>query len=65
VRYYSFKQIDLKGKVPFVMLLVPIVVLVAVALDPPQMLYTVFFLYAFSAPVITLWQIRQIRRRPR
>lgn len=63
IRYYSFKQIDLKGRVPFVVLLVPVVVLVAVALDPPQMLFTIFFLYAFSAPAITLWQIRKIRRR--
>lgn len=63
IRYYSFKQIDLKGRVPFVVVLLPVVILTAIALDPPQMLFTVFFVYAFSAPVITLWQIRRIRRR--
>lgn len=63
IRYYSFKQIDLKGRVPFVVVLLPVVILAAIALDPPQMLFTVFFVYAFSAPAITLWQIRRIRRR--
>jgi CDP-diacylglycerol--serine O-phosphatidyltransferase len=63
IRYYSFKQVDLKGRVPFVVVLIPVVILAAIAIDPPQMLFTVFFVYAFSAPAITLWQIRRIRRR--
>jgi CDP-diacylglycerol--serine O-phosphatidyltransferase len=63
IRYYSFKQIDLKGRVPFVVVLIPVVIFAAIAIDPPQMLFTVFFVYAFSAPAITLWQIRRIRRR--
>lgn len=63
IRYYSFKQIDLKGKVPFVVVLFPVVIFAAIAIDPPQMLFTVFFVYAFSAPAITLWQVRRIKRR--
>ena len=63
IRYYSFKQVDLRGRVPFVVVLIPVVILAAIAIDPPQILFTVFFVYAFSAPVITLWQIRRIRRR--
>ncbi len=63
IRYYSFKQVDLKGRVPFVVVLIPVVILAAIAIDPPQILFTVFFVYAFSAPAITLWQIRRIRRR--
>lgn len=63
VRYYSFKQIDFKGKVPFVVLLVPVLIFVAIAIDPPQILFTIFFVYAFSGPVINLWQLRRMRRR--
>lgn len=63
IRYYSFKQIDLKGKVPFVVLLIPVLIIAAIAVNPPQTLFTVFFVYAFSGPLITLWQLRKIRRR--
>lgn len=63
IRYYSFKQIDLRGRVPFVVVLIPVVIFAAIAIDPPQILFTIFFAYAFSAPMITLWQIRRIRRR--
>lgn len=63
IRYYSFKQIDLKGRVPFVVLLIPVLIIAGIAIDPPQVLFAIFFVYAFSGPLITLWQIRQIRRR--
>lgn len=63
IRYYSFKQIDLKGKVPFVVLLIPVLIMAAIAVNPPQTLFSVFFVYAFSGPLLTLWQLRKIRRR--
>ncbi len=63
IRYYSFKKIDLKGKVPFVVLIIPVLILVGIAIDPPQALFAIFIIYAFSGPVMTLWQLRQIRRR--
>jgi CDP-diacylglycerol--serine O-phosphatidyltransferase len=63
IRYHSFKQIDLRGKIPFIVLLIPVLVIVAIAVDPPQILFTIFFCYAFSGPLLTLWQLRKIRRR--
>lgn len=63
IRYHSFKQIDLKGKVPFVVLSIPVLIIAAVAIDPPQTLFIVFFVYAFSGPLNTLWQLRKIKRR--
>jgi CDP-diacylglycerol--serine O-phosphatidyltransferase len=63
IRYHSFKQIDLRGKVPFFVLFIPVLVIVAVAMAPPQMLFATFLLYAFSGPVITLWQLRKMRKR--
>lgn len=63
IRYNSFKQIDFRGKIPFVAVLLPVIMLVTVVMYPPETLFTVFFVYAFSGPVITLWQVRRIRRR--
>lgn len=65
IRYHSFKKIDLKGKVPFIVMLVPILVLTAIALDPPEILFGTFFVYAISGPVMTLWQLRRLSRRVR
>ncbi len=62
IRYNSFKKIDFKGKISFLMLLIPVLVMVAIALEPPEMLFTIFFVYALSGPVMTLWQLRKIRR---
>ncbi|MHB1949178.1 MAG: CDP-alcohol phosphatidyltransferase family protein [Gammaproteobacteria bacterium] len=62
IRYHSFKQIDWKGKVPFFVVVVLVLVIVGIAVDPPQVLFGIFFLYAFSGPVITLWQVRKVRK---
>ena len=61
VRYNSFKEFDLKGRVPFVFALTIVLVFAAVSYDPPVVLFGVFFGYAVSGPVMTLWQIRQKR----
>jgi CDP-diacylglycerol--serine O-phosphatidyltransferase len=62
IRFHSFKKIDLKGKVPFFAVLVSVLILAAVALEPEQVLFTGFFVYALSGPVLTLHQIRKMRR---
>ena len=61
VRYRSFKDLDLKGKVPFVAILVVVLVFVLISIDPPQVLFTVFVGYALSGPVMTLLTLRQRR----
>jgi len=63
VRYYSFKELDLKGKVPFVAILVVILIFVLVSLDPPQVLFGTFVLYAISGPVTTVWLLLRRRRQ--
>ncbi|RBP81942.1 CDP-diacylglycerol--serine O-phosphatidyltransferase [Marinomonas rhizomae] len=45
VKYRSFKDLNLKGRVPFVVLLVAVLVLVLVALEPALVLMSVFCLY--------------------
>lgn len=53
-RYYSFKELDVKGRVPFVALLVVVLVFVFISLDPPQVLFFIFLAYGFSGPVVTM-----------
>lgn len=64
VRYYSFKGLDLRGKVPFVSILVVVLVYVAITLDPPKILFAFFLLYALSGPVLTVY-LRQRKLRER
>ena len=59
--YPSFKQIDLSRRVPFGNLIFISVVLIIVALNPPIVIFSMFFVYTTSVPIFWLW--RQIRRR--
>lgn len=61
VRYRSFKDLDLKGKVPFVALLIVVLVFVFISIDPPQVLFGIFLLYGLSGPVVTLVTLRKRR----
>lgn len=63
IRYHSFKMIDFKGKVPFFTTVLIVLVLAAVALEPAEMLFGIFFTYAISGPLLTLWHKRRIRKR--
>lgn len=66
VRYYSFKEIDLKGKVPFVAILLVVLAFVGISLDPPKILFLLFFCYALSGPILTLqalYKRRSLRRK--
>ncbi|MDB4299740.1 CDP-diacylglycerol--serine O-phosphatidyltransferase [bacterium] len=49
--YYSFKQINLAGRVPFVRMLLALLLLGLIALNPPVMLWGLFLLYALSGPL--------------
>lgn len=60
-RYYSFKSLDLRGKVPFVAVLAVVVVFVFISIDPPQVLFLGFLLYAASGPILTLRDVRKRR----
>jgi CDP-diacylglycerol--serine O-phosphatidyltransferase len=61
LRYYSFKDIDLKGKVPFLALLIMVMVFVCISMHPPTVLFGAFALYALSGPCWTLWRLRGMR----
>jgi len=54
-KYPSFKQIDLRGKVPFVVILSMVMGFVVITLDPPRILFMLAFSFAFFAPIKLLW----------
>ncbi|HHJ13546.1 MAG TPA: CDP-diacylglycerol--serine O-phosphatidyltransferase [Gammaproteobacteria bacterium] len=63
VRYYSFKEIDFRNRVPFVALFAVVLLFVVVSSHPPSVLFFGFALYVVSGPVLTLHQLRQRRRQ--
>jgi CDP-diacylglycerol--serine O-phosphatidyltransferase len=48
VKFYSFKELDLKGRVPFVMIVLAVMVIALISADPPKILLAGFVLYACS-----------------
>lgn len=60
-KYNSFKELDWKGKVPFVVILLMVLVLVVVASSPAEVLFAIFLLYALSGPVTTFYKVKKLR----
>lgn len=61
--YYSFKDLDIREKVPFVTLLAFILIFVTLSLRPAVVLFSFFFLYMASGPVISLFRWNRKRMR--
>lgn len=60
IPYTSFKGFNLRGRVPFVVMLVALLIFVVVVVDPPRVLLLMAVLYCLSGPV--LW-IKGWRKR--
>jgi CDP-diacylglycerol--serine O-phosphatidyltransferase len=56
--YYSFKDLDFRGRVPFVVIILVVLAFGLVTLDPPSVFLVVFLIYAASGPFMKL-----VRRR--
>ena len=48
VKYRSFKDLDLKNKVPFVTILFMVLIFIFIVYQPPFILFSIFALYTFS-----------------
>ena len=59
IKYYSFKDLDLKGRVPFVVILVAVLAFAVVFSDPPRILLLMFLVYAVSGPVQYMLRLRK------
>lgn len=62
-RYSSFKEIDLKGRVPFVVAIIVMLSISFIMAQAESMLFIIALGYAISGPVITLLTLRQKRKK--
>ncbi len=60
-RYNSFKDVDWKGKVNFIVVLLIVLVFVVVAASPAELLSAIFILYAASGPVTTIRSVKKLK----
>ena len=65
IRFQSFKQIDLRDKVSFLSVLMIVMVFTAIASNPATLLFLLFFAYACSGPIQTLYMKHKVRRARR
>ncbi len=61
-QYHSFKELDFKNRVPFVVLLLVVGGFVFTSIDPPKVLCSGFLTYALSGPALALWRWRKRRK---
>ena len=64
-RYYSFKDLDLRGRVPFLWAILIMLVFAFIFTNPPLMLFLIFSAYAVSGPALTLLRRRKMRSERR
>ncbi len=62
VRYHSFKELDVKGKIPFLYVLGIVMIFVAIAADPSVILCLTSAVYALSGPLQTLFVLHRVRK---
>jgi CDP-diacylglycerol--serine O-phosphatidyltransferase len=60
ILYYSFKDFNLRDRVPFAASLAVVLAFVFTSIDPPKVLFGVFVAYAASGPILA---IRRLRKR--
>lgn len=62
--YYSPKRLNVKGRVPFITLVVVVLAFAVMLADPPRVLLILFGGYALSGPATWLWRYWRNRRKP-
>ncbi len=62
IRYYSFKEINLKGRSSFKLLLIATLTIIVITIWPSAILFVFFFAYALSGLIMTMIEVRQKRR---
>jgi CDP-diacylglycerol--serine O-phosphatidyltransferase len=62
IRYYSFKEINLKGRSSFKLLLVATLIIIVITLWPSVILFVFFLVYALSGLIMTMIEVRKKRQ---
>lgn len=61
--YYSFKDLDLRERVPFVSILAVMLIFVFLSMETATVLFSFFFLYMLSGPIVSLFRWNRKRAR--
>ena len=61
IRYHSFKQVDFRGKVPFVVIVAVMLAFAVILSEPPLVLFAIFFTYSLSGPLLAVQ--RRLKKR--
>ncbi|MDJ0779682.1 MAG: CDP-diacylglycerol--serine O-phosphatidyltransferase [Gammaproteobacteria bacterium] len=61
--YYSFKDLDLRERVPFVAMVAVVLVFVFLSIETATVLFSFFFLYMLSGPLVSLFRWNRKRMR--
>ncbi|OOY39185.1 hypothetical protein BOV90_10715 [Solemya velum gill symbiont] len=62
LRYYSFKEINMRGRIPFMVLAAIAFGIAVVLVQPATVLFLLFLLYSLSGVVTTLARKRRLRK---
>ncbi|MFM9881275.1 MAG: CDP-diacylglycerol--serine O-phosphatidyltransferase, partial [Burkholderiaceae bacterium] len=54
--FYSFKDVQMKKSVPFIVIVLIALGIAVINIDPPTVLFGIFVLYAFSGYGIYIWR---------
>ncbi|RTE85442.1 MULTISPECIES: CDP-diacylglycerol--serine O-phosphatidyltransferase [Gammaproteobacteria] len=60
-KYHSFKNVDWRGKVNFLVILIIVMCFVIVATEPAIVLFVMFTVYAISGPVFTIKNVSKLK----
>jgi CDP-diacylglycerol--serine O-phosphatidyltransferase len=62
IRYRSFKDFDVRGKVPFIGVILLVLIFVLISYRPPFTFLLIFTAYVVSGPIETIWNLRRKKR---
>jgi CDP-diacylglycerol--serine O-phosphatidyltransferase len=65
IHYHSFKHLNVKDRVSFVMVIAVVLIFVLISLDPPQVLFMIFLGYSLSGPLFASVRLYQRHRSNR
>src|SRR5690554_2131117 len=62
IHYSSFKDLDFRGRVPFVVMVLVVLVFVVISINPPLVLLVMSLTYGLSGPLLWAWRRRHTWR---
>lgn len=63
IRYYSFKEFDLRGRVPFIVIPAIVILFAFISFSPPDVFLLISSTYMLSGPALALYRYRTRKKR--